>query len=345
MNKAPQAGNQIGIVVIGRNEGERLRRCLDSALGQYAPVIYVDSGSTDDSVRMAIDMGVGVVELDMSSPFCAARARNEGVEALVKLNSEVRFIQFVDGDCEIIDNWLPTAASALANDHKLAVVAGWLHERFPKNSIYNRLGDLEWNFSGAGKVDSVGGIFMIRREAFDSVGGFDRTVPAGEEPELCNRLKQQGWDLQRLDHEMAWHDLAMTRFSQWWRRMIRFGYGSKDVAIRFGLPRFKRNNLRAQAWSVWLLTALFLGIALAAVPLGSLGTLAILMCIALWPTQLVRIAFRTWRKGQPLKLAAAYGFFIMISFWPQMIGQVLWILDHARKRSFRLLEYKSPRAN
>ena len=41
--------SQLGIVTIGRNEGERLRRCLSSVVGRGMPVVYVDSDSTDGS--------------------------------------------------------------------------------------------------------------------------------------------------------------------------------------------------------------------------------------------------------------------------------------------------------
>lgn len=331
----------IGVVVIGRNEGDRLRRCLESIDLAEARVVYVDSGSTDDSVELARRMEIDVLNLDSTIPFCAARARNDGYVRLLEIEPDLRFVQFVDGDCEIVGGWLSTAASVLTSRPELAIVAGWLRERQPERSIFNRLGDLEWNFAGVGAVDSVGGIFMIRREAFDSVGGFDSTVAAGEEPELCRRLTAKGWQIFRLDHKMAWHDLAMTRFGQWSKRMIRFGYGSMDVAARFDLPRFRRNNWRVRAWTLWLVVFLLLGLSATFMPLGASGVAATLLWLGLWSAQVCRIAYRTWRKGQPSDLSVAYGFFIMLSLWPQALGQLLYFLDRFRKRSFRLLEYKS----
>ncbi len=332
---------KIGVVVIGRNEGNRLKRCLESILPSTDRVVYVDSGSTDGSVQMAQCLGVDVLELDARIPFCAARARNEGYAKLMELHSDLRFVQFVDGDCEIIEGWLPVAAEALEGRLELAVVAGWLHERHPEQSIYNRLGDLEWNFAGVGPVESVGGIFLVRCEAFASVGGFDPTIAAGEEPELCGRLASIGWVMCRLDRSMAWHDLAMTKFDQWWKRMIRFGYGSMDVAVRFGLPRFRRNNLRARAWALWLLAAGWLAMWSAIDPSSGVRTIATVGVLCLWPLQCCRIAFRTWRRGQAPDLSAAYAFFIMLSLWPQFLGQLLFLYDRYRKRSFRLVEYKS----
>lgn len=331
----------MGVVIIGRNEGDRLRKCLASVAGSAHAIVYVDSGSTDDSVATACAMGIEVVELDMTIPFCAARARNAGYERLAQRNLNLKFVQFIDGDCEIIPGWLEAASMALEQRPELAIVTGWLRERFPEASIYNRLGDLEWNLAGAGELNSVGGIFMVRCTAFDGVGGFDPTIAAGEEPELCQRLIRQGWRIQRLDRDMAWHDLAMVRFGQWFKRMVRSGYGGMDVVERFGLPRFRRSNLRARLWTAWLGAMFVAGIAVAAKP-DAAGVLFMLALLSLWPAQLCRIALRTWRTGQRIGLAMSYAFFMMIAFLPQMAGQLLYRLDRLRKRSFRLVEYKTP---
>ena len=332
----------VGVVVIGRNEGTRLQRCLESVVSAIPRVFYVDSGSTDGSVAMARGQGVEVIELDISTPFCAARARNAGYQRLLEADPELRFVQFVDGDCEIAGDWLRVAAETLERRPELAIVVGWTRERAPDASIYNRLGDVEWNFSGAGEVDSVGGIFMIRREAFSSVGGFDPTIAAGEEPELCQRLRGEGWRFLRLGQAMATHDLAMTRFSQWWRRMVRFGYGSTDVAVRFRLPRFRRDGMRSLFWSIWLVGALVwssLGIA------GAFHEIAAWTAMTfywgLWPAQVGRIALRGWRDGRPLGFSVAYAFFLMLSYWPQMLGQLLYWNDRLHKRAFRLIEHKT----
>jgi GT2 family glycosyltransferase len=336
----------VGVVVIGRNEGERLRRCLESVSRVAATVVYVDSGSSDGSVALARSFGVDVLELDLSTPFCAARARNEGCARLLSSNSNLKFIQFVDGDCEIIGDWLSVAAGTLKKNPEMAIVAGYLHERYPERSIYNRLGNLEWNFSSPGEVESVGGIFMIKKEVFEDIGGFDDSIPAGEEPELCSRIRKRSWKIQRLGHKMAWHDLAMTHFSQWWMRMIRYGYGSSDVGTRFDLPGFSRNNLRARIWFCWLALVAVSPAFIIVTPFENMAGHAnwlIFLLISLWPAQVARISVRTWQKGIKPELALAYGFFIMLSYWPQMIGQGLYFIDRVKKRSFRLLEYKTTR--
>lgn len=330
----------IGVVIIGRNEGTRLKRCLESVVGP-GRVVYVDSSSSDDSVAMAKAAGVEVLELDMSTPFSAARARNAGFERLVQRHSEVEFVQFVDGDCEIAQDWLSTAAQELSSRPELAVVAGWLNERFPEASIYNRIGEVEWNFSGAGEVESVGGVFMARRDAFESVGGFDATLTAGEEPELCLRLRKKGWKILRFDHRMAWHDLAMTRFSQWWTRQVRNGYGSADVGGRFGLPKFRRINLRVRGWAIWLIALPLVGMVIGIAAGAHAGLLSVLVLLVIWPAQVVRVALRDAHRVNPRSFALVYAFFIMAAYFPQMVGQAKYFADRLRGRSKRLIEYKA----
>ena len=104
---------RIGLVAIGRNEGDRLRKCLLSAIGKVSHAVYVDSGSVDGSVEFARSLGVEVVELDLSRPFTAARARNAGFERLLQAEPQIEYVQFVDGDCELVEGWLTRAAAEL----------------------------------------------------------------------------------------------------------------------------------------------------------------------------------------------------------------------------------------
>ena len=110
--------SHLGVVIIGRNEGERLRRCLASVVGQGFPVVYVDSNSTDGSAELAQAMGADVVQLDLSRPFTMGRGRNTGWTRLEERNPDVRFIQFVDGDCELVAGWLEKARKVLETSPK-----------------------------------------------------------------------------------------------------------------------------------------------------------------------------------------------------------------------------------
>src|SRR5690349_8029988 len=156
---------KVGLVAIGRNEGERLKRCLRSARPQVKELVYVDSGSSDDSVAFARSLGVHVVELDTSIPFTAARARNEGARRLREVMPDVQFVQFVDGDCELDAAWIARALAEFSERPRAAVVCGRRRERFPEASVYNRLCDIEWA-TPVGQAAACGGDFLARLDAF-----------------------------------------------------------------------------------------------------------------------------------------------------------------------------------
>ena len=153
----------LGLVAIGRNEGEQMRRCLESVMGRGLVIVYVDSGSVDGSVELARSLGADVVELDLSRPFTAARARNEGFERLCQIAPQVRFVQFVDGDCAVANGWLEKARGVLEKKPDVGVVCGRRRERFPDQTVYNRLADLEWD-SPVGESKACGGDAMMRFE-------------------------------------------------------------------------------------------------------------------------------------------------------------------------------------
>lgn len=315
----------IDAVAIGRNEGQRLVRCLDSLLAAgFRQIVYVDSGSSDGSVEAARARGIRVVQLDLTTPFTAARARNAGVAALS--GDPADHIQFIDGDCVLDPGWLPRAARFLAKTPRAAVACGRLREIAPEASLYNRLIDEEWN-TPVGQTRACGGIALMRAGAFLAAGGFNPALIAGEEPELCLRLRRSGWQIWRLDAEMALHDAAMHRFGQWWRRARRAGYSyALGAALHGKAP--ERHNIaqtrRALAWG--------LGIPLAAV-LGAVLVHPLLLALLLtWPLQILRL----WRRdGDPLRAA-----FLVLGKIPEALGVLEYWGKHVRGGSQKLIEYK-----
>ena len=244
---------KFGVVAIGRNEGERLKRCFAS-LSTGAVLVYVDSGSTDGSTQLALNQGADVINMNMNVPFTAARARNGGFRRLREVVPDLRYVQFIDGDCELIRGWSEQALSFLESHADVGIVCGRLRERFPERSVYNWLCDREWD-GPAGEVRACGGNAMMCASALEAVGGFRDDLIAGEEPELCVRLRAAGWRIWRLDAEMALHDAAMTRFSQWWRRAVAGGYAFAQGAYLHGAPPERHwvwESRRAWLWGVWL---------------------------------------------------------------------------------------------
>jgi GT2 family glycosyltransferase len=326
-----EARVKIGAVVIGRNEGDRLRRCLASVVRDVGAVVYVDSASTDDSVAVARELGAAVVALDTSEPFTAARARNVGFRRLREISPECEFVQFLDGDCELSAGWIDGAASFLASHRDVAAVCGRRRERHPTRSIYNQLCDIEWD-TPIGEAKACGGDVLIRRDAFERVGWYRADLIAGEEPELCVRLRAAGWRIWRLDAEMTMHDAAMTRLSQWWRRAERAGYAFAQGAYLHGAPPERHwvwESRRAWLWGIWLPVAC-LGAGLVFPPWG-------LSAWLVYPLQVVR---QTLRNSGPPRQRALLAFFQVLSRFPEGWGEIKFTRDRLLGRQQGLIEYK-----
>lgn len=325
---------EAGIVVIGRNEGQRLVNCLNRLKDNCSPVVYVDSGSTDASVKFARSMDIPVIELDNRIPFSAARARNEGFFHLIKNCPELAYVQFIDGDSELVEGWLAHAQRELDQNPDWAVVCGRRKERYPEKSVYTLLCDMEWD-TPIGQARASGGDFMIRAAAFQAVNGFNSSLIAGEEPELGFRLREKGWKIRRLDHPMTIHDADITRFFQWWEKMRRSGYAYIQGFALHGFSHEKyymRETLRPWLW----VCAIPLLLTLATYSFSP----ASLICFLAYPLQIARVTARRYQHHGNLKLSFFYAFFNMIGKLPELTGQIQFILLCFLKDNAKLIEYK-----
>lgn len=330
----------IGVVVIGRDEGERLKRCLGSVVSPGRPVIYVDSGSRDDSVRFARSLGVYVVELDSALPFTMARARNSGFEALVAAHDEVAAVQFVDGDCEVDAGWIGRAAEYLAANARCAAVTGFRRERHPEVSVWNRIIDLEWR-GPAGVIAACGGDVLMRRRPFEAAGGFRSEMIAGEEPELCARLRLAGYEIVRLDTPMTLHDADMHRFGQWWRRAQRAGHAYAEGASLQGQSPLRHNVRAVRSIITWglVLPLLWLAAMAAATAVAPAGVPAVALGL---PMLLGLQVFRVARGARGLSDVPAhtwtYGASCVFAKFPQALGAIRYWRSRGRART--LIEYR-----
>ncbi len=321
----------LGIVVIGRNEGDRLKRCLQSCLAADCRAVYVDSGSTDDSVAAARALGAHVVSLDLDRPFTAARARNAGLQALRTLLPQVCCVQFVDGDCELTPQWLAQAGAFLDTHPDVVAVAGRRRERHPDATVYNRLCDIEWN-TPVGETKAVGGDAMFRADALVRAGGYRDSLIAGEEPELCVRLRAAGGRVWRLDADMTWHDAAITRFPQWWRRTMRSGHAFAEGAALHGAPperHFVAETRRALLWGAALPVLLVL---------ASAWHPALAALFLVYPLQWLRLGRRLAGQGGPIPWTHAA--FLILGRFPEALGALKFRLSAMSGRASGLIEYK-----
>lgn len=332
----------VSVVVIGRNEGARLVRCLQAVgrVDQAAcrlELIYVDSDSTDGSPQRAAELGAQVVLVKPERPS-AALGRNAGWRV-----AQGEFVLFLDGDTELHPDFLNQALRAMADDG-LAIVWGHRRESNPSQSWYLRVLDLDWVYP-PGETEFCGGDALMRRRVLQAVEGFDETLIAGEEPEMCRRIRGQGARILHLDVPMTLHDLAITTWGAYWRRAFRAGHAYAEVAARFrGTPDAlwardsRRNLLHAGAMLGALLGALVLGWALPA-PWGGAVMAAWLAgsLLLLWRTAR-RCAWKTPEVGTRW----AYAVHSHLQQIPIAWGQLMQRRDAAQGRRRGLIEYKQP---
>lgn len=312
--------NFTGIVAIGRNEGRRLVACLNAIRRENRcegmPVVYVDSGSSDDSVTVASKMGIPVVELSSHQKFSAARARNAGFRYLLGEHPSLRFVQFIDGDSELAEDWLESGTQALQSDADIGLVCGHVLEKDSKSSIYKRMAQIEWT-GDVGDIVACGGNAMSRVEAFQDVGGFDASIFAAEDDELCLRLRRAGFRIHRLDSPMVTHDTPLRSISQWWKRSKREGQCYIQVALLHGAAQerlFVKPLLSAIWWgSVFPLLCLLLAL--------SFSPWMMLIPACVYTLLGFKAALGTQRRKRTnWPDAVLYGFFCVLGKFPQVHG-------------------------
>lgn len=319
-----------GVIAIGRNEGERLKQCLRS-LSMSDQVVYVDSGSTDGSAAWAQTQGADVIELDLKIGFTAARARNAGFARLRELAPHLKFVQFIDGDCELMPEWPQKAIEFLGKHPRVCAVFGRRRERYPERSIYNQICDREWNVP-IGEAQACGGDVMMRIDPFAAAGGYRDDFIAGEEPELCVRLRAAGWLIWRLDQEMTLHDAAITRFRQWWNRNVRAGYAFAQGSYIHGTPPERLwvwESRRALMWGLFFP----LVCVIALVSFGLPG----LVILLIYPVQVLR---RMLRLPGSLRLRCKFASFELLGRFPEAFGQLKFIRHRMLGSANQIIEYK-----
>lgn len=194
----------VSVVIPAHNRAGTIVAAIDSVLRQTFTdfeLIIVDDGSGDGTAEAAAtvdDPRCRVVRLEKNRG--AAGARNAGVD-----EARGRWVAFQDSD----DEWLPA---------KLALQLARLDLRPAAVAVYCGLLTVgELNAEGTGRtrlsyvpdprLDLVEGhirptllrrnimstqTVMVRRDVFQSLGGFDETLPAMEDWEFAIRLSGKG---------------------------------------------------------------------------------------------------------------------------------------------------------
>ncbi len=328
---------QLSVVIIGRNEGDRLERCIRSVQAMKEPpesleIIYVDSDSTDDSPARAEALGVKVLVVHPDRP-AAAIGRNAGWRA-----ATAPLIFFLDGDTVLNPEFVKAALPSF-DDPKVAAVCGHRRENDPPTSMYQRVLDLDW-IMPSGKVSFCGGDVLMRRRVIEEVGGYDPHLIAGEDPEVCQRIRARGYLICHLDHLMTWHDLGIHRWSQYWRRAIRTGHAYAEVSARLrgtATPLWQYESRKNWRQASALIGILGVGLVMTLLFISPWPLLASVLLFVLLS---VRSAIKArWKSSSALTLFL-YGLHSQFQHIPIAVGQFSYHYNRWRGQRRRLIEYK-----
>jgi len=326
----------LSVVIIGRNEGERLERCIQSVQAMNDPpdmeIIYVDSDSTDGSPERAKALGVKVLVVHPERP-AAAIGRNAGWRV-----AQAPLILFLDGDTILDAEFIKLALSHF-DDTRVAVVCGHRREMSPPNSLYQSVLDLDW-IMPSGTDTFCGGDVLIRRSVLEEIGGYDPKLIAGEDPEICQRIRAKDYTILRLSHLMTRHDLAIHRWSQYWQRAIRTGHAYAEVSNLLRnttTPLWQRESRKN-----WLHASILIGIFIVgfSISLGLKSLWPFFGSILLFLLLSMRSAWRARWKSKSFLTLFLYGLHSQFQHIPIAVGQWSYYYNRWRGQQRRLIEYK-----
>jgi GT2 family glycosyltransferase len=334
--------SKLSVVVIGRNEGARLERCLESALAMRRgtwgveqfdiELIYVDSGSSDGSVALAERLGAKAIALTPLRPT-AALGRNAGWRTATG-----EMVLFLDGDT-VVDRDFAAEATREFDDAAVACVWGHRREMFPRQSVYNRVVDLDWMYM-PGPAAFCGGDALFRRSTLIEAGGYDESLIAGEEPEMCRRMIAAGHRIQHVDRAMTQHDLAMKSFGQYWARAARAGHAYAEVSARFAQSGDPFWNAEARRNRVQVLVLGALVVAGIAASLWMRSTWPAAAAIAMLGALVLRTAWKARWKSANAWTLLLYGAHSHLQQLPIFVGQMRYAWNSRRGRRLGIMEYK-----
>jgi cellulose synthase/poly-beta-1,6-N-acetylglucosamine synthase-like glycosyltransferase len=331
---------RVGIVLIGRNEAQRLGRVVGAACEQADCVVYVDSNSTDNSRELAASLGASVVHLT-SGPYTPSRGRQVGFEEILRQNPDLPYVQFVDGDCVLAPGWIERAYQYIEANPRVGAVFGRRREENCAESFYSRLMDIDWDHP-AGDVANFGGDSLIRAAAVRQAGGWSANTINAEDIDLSFRVRAQGWTIVRLAEEMTRHDVRMTLFAEYWRRSVRAGYGFAEVGWRYrhGPGKLLLRRMASAVLYGFLLPILAVVFAFVWWPISALIAL-------LYARSLVVMTLWSRRRGASWRTSLAYADLNMVCKVAAFLGVARYLRDRAvgkAQPSDHLIVYRQPAA-
>jgi cellulose synthase/poly-beta-1,6-N-acetylglucosamine synthase-like glycosyltransferase len=201
--------------------------------------------------------------------------------------------------------------------------------------------DLEWIIP-PGLIDSCGGDAVFRGSALERTGGFNPELIAGEEPDLCRRIRSNEGLILRIDVPMTGHDLAIFTWRQYWLRALRTGHAfaevsslSRNTKHPLWIAESRRNMVNGVLYCGGLITAL-------AASLITRSWLYIGAFLAICAIRVLRTAFKFRWKSRSRWELFLFGVHSHVQQIPILFGQIKYWMHTKEKSPAELIEYKTP---
>ena len=273
----------ISFIVIGQNEGWRLTKCLESVYKtirknkiELYEVIYVDSRSTDDSLEKAKKFNQ--IKIFQLTDTCnAAIGRNIGA-----IESKGNILFFIDGDMEIVPEFLPSIFDQTGN-LKYDAVTGHLNDRFFSINA-NFLTEQPRTYKRQLPPNEIelitsGGILIIKRMFWNKIGGMRPKYRKSQDVDLILRLRSIGIKTVRIPFLIAVHNTVDYRnVNRMWNILFKGHLLYSAVLLRDHLFNkwFFVQSLRQNYTSIVLLFTVLLSITLKSISFPIIIYLSIL---------------------------------------------------------------------
>lgn len=312
------AGESVAIIIPTYNAAATVSRCVTSVItaleswGGEGEIIVVDHGSSDGTVTLVRGVaGEGVTVLERRGGT-VGMLRNHGTQA-----TRASVLAFVDADCVVPSDYLrravqsldEQAAAAVGSYYSLPSSPGWIARVWHGLHAPPPDGPVRW---------LPGGNLVVRREAFETVGGF-APVASGEDVDLCARLRNHGFTVYHDRRLQVVHHGNPPTLGAFFRQQRWHGLGM--LATARGLDR----PLAMTALHL-ALTAIGVVVLAARSSPGSALLAASLQVVA----PLVSVAFRLWQGGRLVwrELPHAVALY-WLYYWARAAG----LVDSLRSRS------------
>ncbi|GAC1528944.1 MAG: glycosyltransferase [Ramlibacter sp.] len=296
---------RVSIIIKAFNEERRIERAIESAMravDQLGPgggeVVLADSCSTDRTLELAARYPIRIVQLADAGERCCGIGPQLGYQY-----TEGTWLYILDGDMELLPDFLPAAIAFLEARPEVAGVAGQVIEANIKSLEYLARAKRAQARMRPGRVEhlEMGGLY--RRSAVEQAGYFsDRNLHSYEELDLAARLRVRGWRLWRLGMPSVLHEghdePALVLLRRRWRsrylcglgELVRAAQGQPHWRLVLGSVRELRLYAAVIGW--WLLLA-----TTPLWPLAATQRVLLFMALLLAPVALMTSRTRDLRRA------------------------------------------------